>query len=49
VSVEELSIQHIFVYGTVSRTLKIKLYKTMLKLVVMYGCETWSMTEKDEI
>jgi hypothetical protein len=28
---------------------KIKIYKTMVKSIVMYGCETWSMTEKDKI
>jgi hypothetical protein len=37
------------VYGTVSKTLKIKLHKTMFKLIVMCGCGTWSKTEKDEV
>jgi hypothetical protein len=27
---------------------KIKIYKTILKPVVMFGCEAWSMTEEDK-
>jgi hypothetical protein len=33
---------------TVSRIVKIKIYKTILKPVVVFGCEAWSMTEKDK-
>jgi hypothetical protein len=32
----------------VSRIVKIKIYKTILKPIVMFGCEAWSMTEKDK-
>jgi hypothetical protein len=32
----------------VSRIVKIKIYKTTLKPIVMFGCEAWSMTEKDK-
>jgi hypothetical protein len=28
---------------------KIKIYKTMVKAVVMYGYEMWSMTEMDKV
>jgi hypothetical protein len=31
----------------VNRTSGIKMYKTMLKPVVVYGYETWSMTGRD--
>jgi len=30
------------------RNLKIKIYKTVTLLVVLYGCETWSLTLKEE-
>jgi len=28
--------------------LKIKIYKTVTSPVVLYGCETWSLTLRDE-
>jgi hypothetical protein len=31
-----------------SRNLKIKIYKTVILLVVLYGCETWSLTLREE-
>jgi len=31
-----------------SRATKILLYKTLLRLVVSYGAEAWTMTKKDE-
>jgi hypothetical protein len=27
---------------------KIKIYKNILQSIVMFGCEAWSMTEKDK-
>jgi hypothetical protein len=32
----------------ISKNLKIKIYKTVILLVVLYGCETWSLTLRDE-
>jgi hypothetical protein len=32
----------------ISKTLKIKIYKTVILLVVLYGCETWSLTLREE-
>jgi hypothetical protein len=32
----------------ISRNLKIKIYKTVILPVVLYGCETWSLTLKEE-
>jgi hypothetical protein len=31
-----------------SRNNKIKIYKTIILLVVLYGCETWSLTLREE-
>jgi hypothetical protein len=39
-------LQHLFKSRTGSRIVKIKIYKTILKPIVMFGCEAWSMTEK---
>jgi hypothetical protein len=32
----------------VSKNLKIKIYKTVILPVVLYGCETWSVTLREE-
>jgi hypothetical protein len=32
----------------ISKTLKIKIYKTINLPVVLYGCETWSLTLREE-
>jgi hypothetical protein len=32
----------------ISRNLKIKIYRTIILPVVLYGCETWSLTLKEE-
>jgi len=31
-----------------SKNLKIKIYRTIILLVVLYGCETWSLTLREE-
>jgi hypothetical protein len=31
-----------------SRNLKVKTYKTLILPVVLYGCETWSLTLREE-
>jgi hypothetical protein len=31
-----------------SNNLKIKIYKTVILPVVLYGCETWSLTLREE-
>jgi hypothetical protein len=31
-----------------SRNLKVKIYKTIILLVVLYGCETWSVTLREK-
>jgi len=38
-----------FVVGSsLSKNLKIKIYRTIILPVVLYGCETWSLTLKEE-
>ena len=32
-----------------SKTLKIEMYRTMILPVVLYGCETWSLTLREEL
>jgi hypothetical protein len=32
-----------------SRNLKIKIYRTIILPVVLYGCETWSLTLREEL
>jgi hypothetical protein len=31
-----------------SRNVKVKIYKTIILIVVLYGCETWSLTLREE-
>ena len=39
----------IFLSSTLlSKKLKIKIYRTIILPVVLYGCETWSLTLRDE-
>jgi hypothetical protein len=37
-----------FVFRLLSRNLKIKIYKNVILPVVLYGCETWSLTLREE-
>ena len=37
-----------FVIQFVSKNLKIKIYRTIILPVVLYGCETWSLTMREE-
>jgi hypothetical protein len=32
-----------------SRNVKVKIYKTIILPVVLYGCETWSLTLREEL
>jgi hypothetical protein len=31
-----------------SKNIKIKIYKTLILLVILYGCATWSLTLREE-
>jgi hypothetical protein len=35
------SVQNLLSYSLLSRNLKIKIYKTIMLPIVLYGCETW--------
>ena len=53
-----LILHYIFLHGEqcplllssrlLSKNLKIKMYKTIILPVVLYGCEVWSLTLKEE-
>ena len=33
---------------TLNRKLKLKIYKSLIRPVVTYGCEAWTLTTRDE-
>jgi hypothetical protein len=41
------SVQSLLSSRLLSRNLKVKIYKTMILPVVLYGCETWSLTLRE--
>jgi hypothetical protein len=42
------SVQILLSSRLISKNLKIKIYKTVILPVVLYGCETWSLTLREE-
>jgi hypothetical protein len=42
------SVQNLLSSRLISKNLKNKIYRTVILQVVMYGCETWSLTLKEE-
>ena len=42
------SVQNVLSSSLLSRNLKIKIYRTIILPVVLYGCETWSLTLREE-
>jgi hypothetical protein len=42
------SIQNLLCFYLLSKNLNIKIYKTIILPLVMYGCETWSLTLREE-
>ena len=40
------SVQNLLSSSLLSKKLKIKIYRTIILPVVLYGCETWSLREK---
>jgi hypothetical protein len=42
------SVQNLLSSILISKNLKIKIYKTVILPVVLYGCETWSLTLEEE-
>jgi hypothetical protein len=42
------SVQSLLSSRLLSRNVKVKIYKTVILPVVLYGCETWSLTLREE-
>jgi hypothetical protein len=42
------SAQNLLFSRLLSKNLKIRIYKTIISLVVLYGCETWSLTSREK-
>jgi len=42
------SVQNLLPGSFLSKNLKIKIYRTIILAVVLYGCETWSLTMREE-
>jgi len=41
-------VQNLLSSSLLSKNLKIKIYRTIILLVILYGCETWSLTLREE-
>jgi len=41
-------VQNLLSTSLLSKTLKIKIYRIIILPVVLYGCETWSLTLREE-
>jgi len=41
-------VQNLLSFSLLSKTLKIKIYRTVILPVVLYRCETWSLTLREE-
>jgi len=41
-------VQHLLSSSLLSKNIKIKIYRTIILPVVLYGCETWSLTVREE-
>jgi len=42
------SVQNLLSSSLLSKNLKIEMYRTIIFLVVLYGCETWSLTMRED-
>jgi len=42
------SVENLLSSRLLSKNLKIKIYRTIILAVVLYGCETWSLTLREE-
>jgi len=41
-------VQNILSSSLLTKNIKIKIYRTIILSVVLYGCETWSLTLREE-
>jgi hypothetical protein len=42
------TVQNLLSFTLLSKNVKIKIYKTIILPLILYGCETWSLTLKEE-
>jgi hypothetical protein len=42
------SVQNLLSSGLLSKNVKVRIYKTIILSVVLYGCGTWSLTLREE-
>jgi len=42
------SVQNLLSFSLLFKNIKIKIYRTVILPVVLYGCETWSLTLREE-
>jgi hypothetical protein len=42
------SVQNLLSFHLLSKNVKIRIYTTIILPVVLYGCETWSLTSREE-
>ena len=42
------SVQNLVSFSLISNNIRIKIYRTKILPVVFYGCETWSITMREE-
>jgi hypothetical protein len=42
------TVQNLFSFHLLSKNVKIKIYKTIILPSFLYGCETWSLTLREE-
>jgi hypothetical protein len=42
------SVQNLLSFSLLSKNIKIKIYRTIILPVVLYGCDTWSLTLREE-
>jgi hypothetical protein len=42
------SVQNLLSFRLLSKNVKVRIYKTIILPVVLYGCETWSLTVREE-
>jgi len=41
-------VQNLLSFSSLLKNLKIKIYRTIILPVVLFGCETWSLTLREE-
>jgi len=41
-------VENLLSFSLISKNLKIKIYRTIILPIVLYGCETWRLTLREE-